>query len=113
MICSFDNAYIIFIDRLVPLKDVAELVTAEFNKIRKQPKEDKWEVEGREIFKRKVQEMVDAGKTLAFVLPAFPFKSTNHVEKVMGPKPDVGERLAVATMHQFAKKVLVTFCRTL
>ncbi len=49
--------------------------------------------------------MVDDGKTLAFVLPAFPFKSTNHVEKVMGPQPDVGERLAIAKMHNFAEKV--------
>ena len=89
---------------LTPEK-IAHLVTAEFENIRKKPKDDLWDEIGREEFKSKVKGLVDNGKTIGFVLTAFPFKSANHVAKVMGPMPDVGERIAIGRLHKFAATV--------
>ena len=61
----------------------------------------RWDEAGREIFKNQVQSMIDEEKMIAFVLPAFPFKSTNHMEKVLDGLPDVSEKLAVKTLHKY------------
>ncbi|MEB3188061.1 MAG: isocyanide synthase family protein [bacterium] len=41
---------------------------------------------------------------LVFVLPAFPGKSPNPA-KVLGPLPDLGERLALQSLHDLAERI--------
>ena len=97
------------VKRYLTPEKISHLVTAEFENIRKKPKDDLWDEIGREEFKSKVKGLVDNGKTIGFVLPAFPFKSANHVAKVMGPMPDVGERIAIRRLHKFAATVSCFF----
>lgn len=42
---------------------------------------------------------IQKGKTIHVVLPAFPFKSPNRVDKVLGSFPDLGEKLALARLE--------------
>ena len=46
-----------------------------------------------------IQKYVDTGTPVRMILPAFPFKSPNKVEKVMGALPDLGEELALAHLN--------------
>ena len=64
-------------------EEMAELVVKQFEKIKKSPKNDRWDEVGRDLFKGQVKVMMEADKTLGMILPGFPFKSTNHVEKVI------------------------------
>ncbi|KAJ5894309.1 hypothetical protein N7495_006000 [Penicillium taxi] len=40
-----------------------------------------------------------------FVVPAYPFKSPNRKEKVMGPDPDVGERLSLEHLNSLGARI--------
>lgn len=39
------------------------------------------------------------------VLPAFPYKSINRVDKVLGPEPDLGEELALARLEALCRDI--------
>ena len=39
------------------------------------------------------------------VVPAYPFKSPNHESKVLGPEPDVGERMTLEHFNSFGARI--------
>lgn len=39
------------------------------------------------------------------MVPAFPFKSPNHLKKTLGPLPDLGEEIALKTIHDFIQAI--------
>ena len=47
-----------------------------------------------------VRKHVDANNTIPFVLPAFPWKSVNKVDKVIGAVADFGEELGLGRLNQ-------------
>jgi pyoverdine/dityrosine biosynthesis protein Dit1 len=50
-------------------------------------------------------------KRIQLVLPAYPCKSPNHITKVLGELPDLGEELSLIRLNEFAKQVLIFFHR--
>lgn len=52
----------------------------------------------------RIRRFVAAGEPVHFILPAFPAKSRNP-NKVLGPLPDLGERLATAFLESFCDQV--------
>ena len=52
----------------------------------------------------RMRRFVEAGEPVHFVLPAFPAKSRNP-NKVLGPLPDLGERLATSFLESFCDQV--------
>ncbi|KAJ3278629.1 dityrosine synthesis enzyme [Borealophlyctis nickersoniae] len=66
---------------------------------RHKPKQDQWMVGGgRSAFSATVRPFVERQLPIRMVLPAFPCKSPNDVDKVFGTMPDMGEALAFRTM---------------
>lgn len=60
---------------------------------------------GREVFSPRVRRHVAAGRTIPMVLPAFPAKSINCVDKVLGPWPDLGEELALDRLNDLCSQI--------
>lgn len=60
---------------------------------------------GREVFSPRVRRHVAARRTIPMVLPAFPAKSINRVDKVLGPSPDLGEELALARLNDLCCQI--------
>ncbi len=54
---------------------------------------------GRSKFEPIVRRCVEAHDPVRMVLPAFPFKSGNRVDKVLGTTPDLGEELAMTRLQ--------------
>ncbi|KAE9968951.1 hypothetical protein EG328_007162 [Venturia inaequalis] len=54
---------------------------------------------GRAKFLPIVLKQVQNGQTIDMILPSFPWKSINRVDKVIGHLPDLGEELALARLH--------------
>lgn len=52
----------------------------------------------------KMRRFVAAGEPVHFVIPAFPAKSRNP-DKVLGPLPDLGERLATSFLESFCDQI--------
>jgi len=92
------------------IDDMTDMILCEFEKIRKSAADDRWDEIGRGLFRDKVKAMMTEDRTLAFLLPAFPFKSTN-TQKVLGVLPDVSEKLAVQTLHRFARRCSEIYAR--
>ncbi|KAI0115738.1 Pyoverdine/dityrosine biosynthesis protein-domain-containing protein [Nemania sp. FL0031] len=65
---------------------------------------DQWDRTGRDYFRRRVIEFVSRNEACQMVLPAFPCKSPNS-NKVGGSKPDMAERIALETLHDFVQSV--------
>lgn len=53
----------------------------------------------RPIFEETIINIIRQGLPLHMVLPAFPCKSTNHKDKVLGSLPDLGEEMALARLE--------------
>ncbi|KAJ5309110.1 hypothetical protein N7508_004489 [Penicillium antarcticum] len=53
---------------------------------------------GRSSFIPRVQTHIKNNRTIPLVLPAFPMKSNNRMEKVLGALPDLGEELGLARL---------------
>ncbi|KAJ3492685.1 hypothetical protein NLG97_g5216 [Lecanicillium saksenae] len=60
---------------------------------------------GRDVFSPRVRRHVAAGRKITMVLPAFPAKSINVVDKVMGTRPDFGEELALDRLHDLCSQI--------
>lgn len=60
---------------------------------------------GREVFGPRVRRHVAAGRKVPMVLPAFPAKSVNTTEKVLGPSPDFGEELALDRLNDLCMRI--------
>ncbi|CAM5999994.1 unnamed protein product [Sphagnum balticum] len=50
-------------------------------------------------FEESVRNAMRLGKPLHMVLPAFPFKSPNNIDKVLGTLPDLGEEFALERLE--------------
>jgi hypothetical protein len=66
----------------------------------------------RPVFEESVKSAVRLGKSLHLVLPAFPFKSPNSVDKVLGTLPDLGEEIALARLEGLCVDLERNFCPT-
>ncbi|MCJ1378565.1 hypothetical protein MMC17_001664 [Xylographa soralifera] len=60
---------------------------------------------GKFDFMLAIQGYVDAGKPVRMILPAFPFKSPNKVDKVLSALPDLGEELALAHLNGLCETI--------
>jgi pyoverdine/dityrosine biosynthesis protein Dit1 len=53
---------------------------------------------GRDKFFPRVEQFVKNRQPVKMILPSFPWKSVNRVDKVTGALPDLGEELALARL---------------
>ncbi|KAI9676075.1 MAG: hypothetical protein M1817_000818 [Caeruleum heppii] len=65
--------------------------------------DDSWV--GKNAFRPTVLSHIKAGEAIRMVLPAFPFKSPNRNDKVLGSLPDLGEELALAHMNGLCESI--------
>lgn len=52
-----------------------------------------------------IEEYVANGQPIPLILPAFPFKSPNSIDKVLGVLPDKGEELALAHLNGICETI--------
>ena len=60
---------------------------------------------GRAKFEPNVRKQIETGEAVKISLPAFPWKSVNKVEKVLGAIPDLGEELALSRLNALCAEV--------
>ena len=60
---------------------------------------------GRAKFLPKIEQHVEACQPIKMILPSFPWKSVNSVDKVTGKLPDLGEELALARLNALCKDI--------
>jgi len=60
---------------------------------------------GRAVFSPRIRRHVSAGRKIPMVLPAFPAKSINYEDKVLGPLPDLGEELAMDRINDLCQSI--------
>lgn len=60
---------------------------------------------GLESFISIVEEQVKRQEAIRMILPAFPFKSPNYRDKVLGTMPDFGEELALAHLNGLCENI--------
>ena len=53
----------------------------------------------RPVVEDSIRRAIASGDVLHFVLPAFPFKSPNNIDKVLGTLPDLAEEIALARLE--------------
>lgn len=61
------------------------------------------------IVATQVQAFVTSNKPIGLILPAFPFKSPNRTEKVLGPLPDAGEEVALMHLNGIASAIQLAY----
>ena len=71
-----------------------------FENLRITPGHDQYEAVGKERLRVRVAEVMARREVLTLVLPAFPFKSPNTTNKVLGTLPDRGEELALERIEK-------------
>ncbi|KAI1323440.1 Pyoverdine/dityrosine biosynthesis protein-domain-containing protein [Xylariaceae sp. FL0255] len=60
---------------------------------------------GKSFFVGHVKAQVEKNEAIRLILPAFPWKSVNSVEKVTGKLPDFGEELALFRLNQLCEDI--------
>ena len=65
---------------------------------------DRWAL-GCPEFLATIGSFVQQGKTVQMCLPAFPLKSVNKVEKVLGMLPDKAEELSLRLLNDICKRI--------
>ncbi|KAL9057173.1 MAG: hypothetical protein Q9162_002501 [Coniocarpon cinnabarinum] len=60
---------------------------------------------GKALFVSKVENQVRARQPVRMILPAFPWKSVNRVDKVISSLPDLGEVLALSRLNQLCQDI--------
>lgn len=60
---------------------------------------------GRAKFLPKIEQHVEAGQPIKMILPSFPWKSVNSVDKVTGKLPDLGEEIALARLNALCQDI--------
>jgi len=70
-----------------------------------QSPKDQYEAVGRPKLLATVRNQIEKKKTIELLLPAYPYKSANHQQKVFGPYPDKGEELSLRYLHDFCEEV--------
>ncbi|ETP46439.1 hypothetical protein F442_07316, partial [Phytophthora nicotianae P10297] len=66
---------------------------------------DRFEEEGRAKMQKIVMRMIERRAPITLVLPAFPFKSPNSTDKVLGKLPDRAEELSMERLERFCREV--------
>ena len=56
-----------------------------------------------------IQRDIDSTKPVRMIIPAFPFKSPNKVDKVIGTLPDLGEELALAHLNGLCETIIEVY----
>src|SRR6185437_10554331 len=64
---------------------------------------------GKPLFMDKVKAQLEKGQAIRLILPAFPWKSVNRVEKVTGILPDLGEELALYRLNQMCEDIKTVY----
>ncbi|KAJ5964567.1 uncharacterized protein N7479_004443 [Penicillium vulpinum] len=64
---------------------------------------------GRSSFMPHVQTHIAANKAISMVLPAFPMKSNNRMDKVLGALPDLGDELGLARLVNLCRDIKVIY----
>lgn len=64
---------------------------------------------GKPLFMEKVMSQLEKGEPVKMILPAFPWKSINKVDKVTGVLPDLGEELALARLNQMCEDIRTVY----
>ncbi|WP_298776337.1 L-tyrosine/L-tryptophan isonitrile synthase family protein [uncultured Shewanella sp.] len=62
---------------------------------------DQFDVQGRELARQQIQYFMAKSEPLAFILPGFPCKSPNVIDKSFSAMPDLGEVLAIERLDAF------------
>ncbi|PVH95939.1 hypothetical protein DM02DRAFT_476428, partial [Periconia macrospinosa] len=70
-------------------------------------KQEEWI--GRPMFMERVLTQLRRGEAIKMILPAFPWKSINKVDKVTGILPDLGEELALARLNQMCEDIRAVY----
>lgn len=78
-------------------------------RLRKSPGEPEKSDEGTLKFLSLIYNHVKAGRAVPMCLPAFPFKSANNINKVMGNLPDRAEALALANLNSLCAAVKAVY----
>lgn len=64
---------------------------------------------GRASFTPRVQKHIVANEIIPMVLPAFPMKSNNRMDKVLGALPDLGEELGLARLNNLCSDIKAVY----
>lgn len=64
---------------------------------------------GRNKFLSTIDQYVTSGRQVKMCLPAFPFKSANRVEKVLGTLPDKAEELALERLNIMCERIQAVY----
>ncbi|CAI7580850.1 unnamed protein product [Penicillium viridicatum] len=64
---------------------------------------------GRSSFTPRVQTHVAANRAIPMVLPAFPMKSNNRMDKVLGALPDLGDELGLARLVNLCRDIKAVY----
>jgi pyoverdine/dityrosine biosynthesis protein Dit1 len=57
----------------------------------------------------RVQTHIKNNKIIPLVLPAFPMKSNNRMDKVLSPLPDLGEELGLARLANLCRDIKAVY----
>lgn len=77
-----------------------------FQQYRMQPTGlDQYESVGKAILENRIASFIGAGKPIDFVMLGFPFKSTNTRDKVLGIRPDMGEKVTIDNFTKFNNQI--------
>ncbi|KAF4761155.1 hypothetical protein HAV15_007315 [Penicillium sp. str.  len=64
---------------------------------------------GRSSFTPRVQTYIAANRAIPMVLPAFPMKSNNRMDKVLGALPDLGDELGLARLVNLCRDIKAVY----
>ncbi|KAJ5207114.1 hypothetical protein N7491_002254 [Penicillium cf. griseofulvum] len=64
---------------------------------------------GRSSFMPRVQTHIAANRAIPMVLPAFPMKSNNRMDKVLGALPDLGDELGLARLVNLCQDIKAVY----
>lgn len=64
---------------------------------------------GRSSFTPRVQTHIAANRAIPMVLPAFPMKSNNRMDKVLGALPDLGDELGLARLVNLCRDIKAVY----
>ncbi|KHN94903.1 Pyoverdine biosynthesis [Metarhizium album ARSEF 1941] len=60
---------------------------------------------GKSLFMDKVRAQIEKSQAVRLIMPAFPWKSVNKLDKVTGILPDLGEELALYRLNQMCEDI--------
>lgn len=66
---------------------------------------DKYDSQGYLSLQGSVLNFMAAGSPIRFVLPGFPCKSPNLIDKSFGVMPDLGEAISLKRLHSLAEEI--------